>query len=151
MSQPFIENTDIHPNELKDILVGFLGQTYSEVSRYDNHLVSPNQFLAPKKQEFQKTAERVLQEAAPRIPQQQLSQPIQPIQHYTPQQPIPVQPQQPQQTSDPNQLEFSFDNSITAKTIYNKLDDLEKKIKKLDKTLETMLSLLEKYEIENTQ
>jgi outer membrane protein OmpA-like peptidoglycan-associated protein len=146
MSQPFIENTDIHPNELKDILVGFLGQTYSEVSRYDNHLVSPNQFLAPKKQEFQKTAERVLQEAAPRIPQQQLPQPIQPIQHYTPQQPIPVQPQQPQQTSDPNQLEFSFDNSVTAKSIDEKLDNLEKRLKKLDTMLSKVLSYLESHE-----
>ena len=139
-------NDDIDPVELQNTLLGFLGQTYSEISKYDSHIVSPNQFLAPKKQEFQRTAEQVLREVRGGI-QPQLPQ-------YTPK--INVRPfidtntaPPPPPPLDPNQMEFSFDNSITAKTINTKLDDLQKTIKRLDTTLQKVLSYVESHEIEN--
>ena len=45
-----LEEQNIDPRELQATLMGFLGQTYQEISRYDSNLVSPNAFLAPKKE-----------------------------------------------------------------------------------------------------
>lgn len=146
----------IDPAEEHATLVNFLGQTYSEISKYDSHLVSTNQFLAPKKQEFQRTAERVLGETKKPV---NLNQPINPysppqIQHIphnhapfidTGRQPPPAA------LNDPNQLEFSFDNSVTAKSIDEKLENLEKRMKKLDTMLSKVLSYLESHESENNK
>jgi hypothetical protein len=145
-------NDNIDPAEVQKTLLGFLGQTYSEISKYDSHLVSTNQFLAPKKQEFQRTAEQVLREVSGGMQLQPASQIIQQNQH--PQ--IVARPfidtntaPPPPPPSDPNQMEFSFDNSITAKSIDTKLDDIEKRIKRLDITLQKVLSYLESHETEN--
>ena len=135
---------NIDPIELQQTLAGFLGQTYQEISRYDSHLVSANPFLAPKKEEFHRTAQKVFQEAkiaSGHIPHQNT-----PRVHHSPQVPQVtqhvVQPQQ-QELVDPNQLEFCFDNSVTAISINNRLDDLEKRLKKLDSCIHKVLSLLE--------
>ena len=156
MVDPLIQNPsydeDIDPIEAEKTLLNFLGQTYSEISRYDSHLVSANPFLAPKKQEFQRTAERVLQETrqgsqAQYNPQQLVQQPTQQLdpRPYIDTNRSPVIPS----TSDPNQLEFSFDNSVTAKSINSKLEDIEKRLKRLDTTLSKVLSYFESHEIEN--
>ena len=58
-----LEEQNIDPRELQATLMGFLGQTYQEISRYDSNIVSPNAFLAPKKEEFQRTAETIMREA----------------------------------------------------------------------------------------
>lgn len=151
MSENFLqENTDIDPRELQDILIGFLGSTYGEVAKFDNNLINANSTLSHKKHEFEKLAEKVLQEAVPQnrrpAPPQHhnVAYPVQqhaPIQQVYPLQPIP----------DPNQMEFSFDNSVTALTINAKLEDIEKKLKKLDKCIEDVLSLLGKNETKNKQ
>ena len=46
--------------------------------------------------------------------------------------------------TDPNQIEFNFDNSATAQDILNKLDDVEKKIVRFSKDLQHITELLEK-------
>ena len=43
-------------------------------------------------------------------------------------------------------MEFSFDNSVTAITINNKLEDIEKKLKKLDTLLQKVLQFVESKE-----
>jgi len=142
-------NDDIDPVEIQKTLMGFLGQTYSEISKYDSHLVSTNQFLAPKKQEFQRTAEQVMREVhgglQPQIPQ---------VAPHPPQ--ISARPfidtntaPPPPLVLDPNQMEFSFDNSITAKSIDAKLDEIEKRIKRLDTVLQKVLLYIESHETEN--
>ena len=144
MSDPLNDQYEqnIDPIELQQTLAGFLGQTYQEISRYDSHLVSANPFLAPKKEEFHRTAQKVFQEAklaSGHIPQQntpRIHQPAQIQQHV-------AQPQPEQVLVDPNQLEFCFDNSVTAISINNRLDDLEKRLKKLDSCIAKVLSLLE--------
>lgn len=145
----------IDPVELHNTLAMFLGQTYQEVSKFDSHLVSANQTLAPKKQEFHRTAEQVLREA-----RQTSAGSMPPMMH--PQQRPPNISQRQLAPSvdassehviayvDPDQMEFKFDNSITAITINTKLDDLEKRIKRLDSTLEKVLSLLDRDESKNT-
>ena len=139
---------DNTPEEVKRTLIQFLGQTYQEVSQLDSNIVSPNQFLAPKKHEFQRTAERVMNETLNSTFNKNVQQP---------QNNIPVHKEQPKPyldggsilpppPNDPNQMEFSFDNSVTAITINNKLDSLEKKLKKIDKMMEKMLSFIDSHE-----
>jgi hypothetical protein len=146
----------IDPVEEHATLLSFLGQTYSEISKYDSHLVSPNQFLAPKKQEFQRTAEKVLNETKTPVALNTVIKPynVHQIQHapnnYAPFVDLGRQPPPPA-LNDPNQLEFSFDNSITAKSIDEKLENLEKRIKKLDTMLSKVLVYLEIHESENNK
>jgi hypothetical protein len=150
MSENFLkENNDIDPKELQEILIGFLGSTYGEVAKFDNNIISANPTLSHKKHEFEKLAERVLSES---IPQPKIQRP--PPNHYPVQQhyaPVQHHPHDQNLLIDPNQMEFSFDNSITAITINEKLEDIQKKLKKLDKTIENVVSLLEKHEIKNKQ
>jgi hypothetical protein len=142
---------DISPQELHQTLVGFLGQTYSEVARYDSNIVSPNAFLAPKKNEFQAVAQKVMNEVRDTvIPQQQIQQPIQNIPAQT-KIFLDTGVHVPPPPNDPSQMEFTFDNSITAITINNKLEDIEKKIKKLDNMLSKVLLLLEGDETKNSK
>jgi hypothetical protein len=143
---------ELTPQELQQTLIGFLGSTYKEVAQIDNYLVQPNQTLRPIKRGFQDLAQRVIDETVrPNVPQQ-TQQNVQ----YNNQpvlQPVPQNILQPQtlQQRDPNQLEFSFDNSITAKTIFNKLDDLEKKIKKIDIAISKVLEYIETNDTENSK
>lgn len=157
MVDPLLQNADfndnIDPAEVHNTLLGFLGQTYSEISRYDNHLVSTNQFLAPKKQEFQRTAEQVLREVRGGT-QPQTQQPIAQDQFRLPQ--IGARPfvdtntaPPPPSLLDPNQMEFSFDNSITAKSINAKLDEIEKRIKRLDIALQKVLTYIDSHETQD--
>lgn len=153
MVDPLLQNADyndnVDPAEVQRTLLGFLGQTYSEISKYDNHLVSTNQFLSPKKQEFQRTAEQVIKEVTGGLQPQ--------IQQITPHPPqISARPfidtntaPPPPLPLDPNQMEFSFDNSITAKSIDAKLDEIEKRIKRLDIVLQKVLLYIESHETEN--
>ena len=46
--------------------------------------------------------------------------------------------------TDPNQIEFNFDNSATAQDILNKLDNVEKKVARFSKDLQRITELLEK-------
>jgi hypothetical protein len=165
MSDPLFEsafNDYIDPAEEHATLVQFLGQTYSEISKYDSHLVSVNPFLAPKKQDFEKTAQRVLNETRTPFKAQNNIPPIYPtIPHQAPPQAhhqinasvVPFidlgKPPTPPSLNDPNQLEFSFDNSVTAKSIDEKLENLEKKLKRLDTMISKVLSYLESHESEN--
>lgn len=139
---------DIDPIELQNTLAGFLGQTYQEITRYDSNIVSPNAFLAPKKEEFHRTAEKVFQEvkqasgniALPQQPQP-YNQVVRNVQNNT----------QPTTEifNDPNQLEFCFDNSVTAISIDKKLTDIEKTLKRLDSLMQKMVSLLDDGDIKN--
>lgn len=141
----------IDPVDLQNTLIGFLGQTYQEVSRYDANLVQSNQTLTPKKEEFHRVAEKVMQEARQSIGPSPHPQIIQPQQNNRQQVVVQTHVNTHQQSApvDQNQMEFSFDNSITAITINNRLDDIEKRIKRLDSTLEKVISLLDHHESKN--
>ena len=125
----------IDPAEEHATLVQFLGQTYSEISKYDSHLVSVNPFLAPKKQEFEKTAQMVLNETKNKVQQNNTPTyhlpPAPPPHHVLVNQPANPpfvdlgRPPTPPPLNDPNQMEFSFDNSVTAKSINEKLEKIK--------------------------
>lgn len=139
---------ELSPEELQKTLIGFLGHTYKEISQFDSRLVSPNNTLAPKKQEFETIANRVFQETLKpnngqipvgnvnHNPNHQYIQPSNAV-HQN------IQPNVQAQQKDPNQLEFSFDNSVTALSIDKKLTDIENKLKKLDILLSKVLVYLQ--------
>jgi hypothetical protein len=151
------EFPDIDPAELQNTLIGFLGQTYSDIAKFDNNIVSANSSLSPKKHEFQRLAERVISETNQHSrgahPQQFNRAPVQPQMQQMPPQMNRVLPQHqpvvPQ--ADADQFEFNFDNSITAKSINLRIDDLEKMLKRLDKSISKMISLLESHDPQNSQ
>lgn len=146
------------PEEVRKTLLQFLGQTYQEVSQYDNNIVSPNQFLSPKKYEFQKTAEKVMQEAlntssrppaAPNYPQRQI---VHPQNEQVPNKPfLETGGVVPPPLNDPNQMEFSFDNSVTAITINNKLDEMNKRLKSLEKNISKVIDFMKSHEPKDTK
>jgi hypothetical protein len=145
---------ELTPAELQQTLIGFLGSTYKEVSQIDNFLVQPNQTLRPIKKGFEDLAQRVIDETVkPHVvkPQPQPQYPIQQNFNYTPQviQPTHQAIQQIPADHNPDQLEFSFDNSVTAKTIFGKIEDIEKRIKKIDITLSKVLELLQSNDTKN--
>jgi len=86
----------------------------------------------------------------PHLPREiQQPQPIpQPIPQPQPQtngHPVQFQPElPPQPQEDPNQLTLNFDNTATAQDIFNKLDDLDIKLSKLTKLIESLLPLKKK-------
>jgi hypothetical protein len=140
-----IEEQMLSPEEIQSTLVGFLGHTYGEISKYDKNIVAPNPFLAPKKQEFQNLAERVMSEVTQTYNKPKVQQ------HQTPPTAfIDTGIILPPAPNDPNQMEFSFDNSVTAITINKKLEDIDNKIKKLDNMMKKVLSLLDGYETKDS-
>lgn len=150
---------ELTPEELQKTLIGFLGHTYKEVSQFDSRLISANQTLSPKKQELENIAQRVMVEAVKPNFQSMNNIPINgPVQHQLHQQPqhqqYPPQHQQIIQNTPPvdaNQMEFAFDNSITAISINNRLDDIENRLKRLDSAVSKMLVLLQTNDTENTK
>lgn len=147
------EELNLSPQEIQNTLVGFLGHTYGEIVKYDQNIVAPNPFLAPKKMEFQRVAERVMSEVTQtHTTPNQVSQPVTHVQHQKPPTAfIDTGVILPPAPNDPNQMEFIFDNSVTATTINKKLEDIDNKIKKLDKMMLKMISLLESYETKNSE
>lgn len=145
------EEIELTPEELQKTLIGFLGHTYKEISQFDSRLVSPNNTLMPKKKEFQNIANKVFQEVVSAPNSGQF--PVGNIQHIQPNhqnvQPTNqiIHPQPP--LVDPNQLEFNFNNSVTALSIDKRLTDIENRIKKIDITLLKVLSLLESNDFTN--
>lgn len=149
---------EIDPVELQKTLLGFLGQTYQEVAKFDNHLVNPNSTLAPKKLEFQRIAERVISETRNPNGNPQPNNPKQNIPVSYPVRELDTRPfidtgKAPTvpPPNDPNQLEFSFDNSVTAITINNRLNDIEKLIKRLDFSMQKVIKYVESHESENSK
>lgn len=126
------------PDELRNVLIGFMGQTYSEVSKFDKHLVSPNVTLRPKTAEFHNMAERLLSEANNICGDRGIQQQRPPVLGLNMQHQPQINktdiitpsdnPQIQQNFVDPNQLEFKFDNSATAESIQRKLDDIMLKL-----------------------
>ena len=57
----------------------------------------------------------------------------------------------PPPVNDPNQMEFCFDNSVTAITINKKLESIESKLKKLDNLMKKMVSFMESHEAKDSK
>ena len=130
---------EVAPDEdVKDILMQFLGQTYSEIHKLDSHIVGTSTNLNPKAHAFKQTATQVLNSIAtqPQVHQQGPAVVTAPA--TVPALAIPVvQPE-----VDRDQMEFNFDDSATAKNIMSKLDAIVGRLDRLEKNVATILDII---------
>jgi hypothetical protein len=149
--------SDMDPNfdrETFETLANFVGQTYNEICKYDQSLISTNSNLNSKREQFKSIAENVL--APPSVNRQQS--------HNVPRSPMPLNNQNvkdmpyidrgiqplPPPPNDPNQLEFMFDNSEISLKIEKKFDTIVSRLNRIDKTLNQLLEYLN-YEAEDIE
>lgn len=150
------EDLDIDSETMKI----FLGQTAARLGEIDKNIVGTSTNLNPKRHEFEATARNIMMNETrhlnqpPRVMPQGHNMP--PHGHTVPN--IPVVPAVPyidqgrtipKIDGDPNQMEFCFDNSVTAITIFNKITEMEKKLLTLDRKIQTLIDSLD--ELEDTE
>lgn len=129
---------EVAPDEdVKDILMQFLGQTYSEIHKLDSHIVGPSAHLNPKAHTFKQTATQVLNSIAT-APQVQQQGPAVVMPAAVPALSMPVTTP----VVDRDQMEFNFDNSATANNIMNKLDTIISRIERLEKNVASVLDII---------
>jgi DNA segregation ATPase FtsK/SpoIIIE-like protein len=131
---------EVAPDEdVKDILMQFLGQTYSEIHKLDSHIVGTSTNLNPKAHAFKQTATQVLNSIAtqPQV-QQQGPAVVAHVAVPTATVALPVT----QLAPDKDQMEFNFDNSATAKNIMHKLDALISRMDRLEKNVAVILDII---------
>jgi DNA segregation ATPase FtsK/SpoIIIE-like protein len=132
---------EVAPDEdVKDILMQFLGQTYSEIHKLDSHIVGTSTNLNPKAHAFKQTATQVLNSIAtqPQVQQQGPAVVTAPVMVPAAAVALPVT----QTPIDKDQMEFNFDNSATAKNIMSKLDALMSRMDRLEKNVATILDII---------
>ena len=142
----------IDPDALKNLLIGFMGQTYREVSEFDKNLISSNATLSPKKKQFESMAQKLLNEVNV-FAESKTPVPVTGADNAIPHIKAPIRPQQIQQTHnpvyvntvnpdvvevDPNQMEFNFDNSATAQSIQNTLADIMRKLESIESRIDKL-------------
>ena len=130
---------EVAPDEdVKDILMQFLGQTYSEIHKLDSHIVGTSTNLNPKAHAFKQTATQVLNSIATQPQVQQQGPAVVTAPATVPVLAIPVvQPE-----VDRDQMEFNFDDSATAKNIMIKLDAIVSRLDRLEKNVATILDII---------
>jgi hypothetical protein len=129
---------EVAPDEdVKDILMQFLGQTYSEIHKLDSHIVGTSAHLNPKAHAFKQTATQVLNSIAT-APQVQQQGPAVVVPAVVPAVSMPVVAPD----VDRNQMEFNFDNSATAKNIMSKLDTIISRLDRLEKNVANILDII---------
>lgn len=149
------EELDIDPQTM----AAFLGQTAKGLAQIDSAIIERSDNLSQKKMLFEQTARQAMQTAItktpPRIMPQETMISMENIDHIIPQNSIPLIPLPdnvsqnvpyidkgrniPNINNDPNQLEFDFNNSVTAITINNNIAELKKKVLDLDKKIQMMI------------
>jgi hypothetical protein len=124
--------SDLFDPEAKDMLMQLMGQTYGELHKLDNFIVSPSQQLKPKSEEFKQTVANVTRSLNANVaqPQQRIARPAA--------MPVDVLPAS-LVSVDPNQLEFGFDNTATAVAIDKSIARVEDKVDKLIKLVNKLL------------
>ena len=129
---------EVAPDEdVKDILMQFLGQTYSEIHKLDSHIVGTSTNLNPKAHAFKQTATQVLNRIAT-APQVQQPGPAVVMPAAVPALSMPVVTP----VVDRDQMEFNFDNSATAKNIMSKLDTIISRLDRLEKNVASVLDII---------
>ena len=129
---------EVAPDEdVKDILMQFLGQTYSEIHKLDSHIVGTSTNLNPKAHAFKQTATQVLNSITT-APQVQQQGPAVVVPAAVPALSMSVAAP----VVDRDQMEFNFDNSATAKNIMSKLDTIISRLDRLEKNVASVLDII---------
>jgi hypothetical protein len=131
---------DISSDELKSVMLNFMGQNMGDLKQLDNYIVSKNQTL----QGVTLDPHKVLNSIAPPA-----AAPQPPAFNLTPQ-PVPVSntpvataavPVATPTQSDPNQLEFDFDSSPYSKLIFDRLDNIDRRLEKIIESINNLRTL----------
>jgi hypothetical protein len=131
---------DISSDELKSVMLNFMGQNMGDLKQLDNYIVSKNQTL----QGVTLDPHKVLNSIAPPTPPPQA-----PAFNLSPQ-PVPVSntpvataavPVATPTQSDPNQLEFDFDSSPYSKLIFDRLDNIDRRLEKIIESINNLRTL----------
>ena len=132
--------------QAKMIALQFLGQNLGEMKELDKNIVSS---LKPIAGSINPHAMLNTITGSPQPDHVPVAPPPAPVQQaHEVHQPVAVQPVvQPQvvveqSPVDPNQLEFSFDNSVTAVKIFDKIELLERKLASIQNDQQEIISLL---------
>lgn len=129
---------EVAPDEdVKDILMQFLGQTYSEIHKLDSHIVGTSTNLNPRAHAFKQTATQVLNSITT-APQVQQQGPAVEVPAAVPALSMSVAAP----VVDRDQMEFNFDNSATAKNIMSKLDTIISRLDRLEKNVASVLDII---------
>jgi hypothetical protein len=139
--------------ETFETLANFVGQTYKDICKFDQSLISTNNNLNSRKEQFKNIAENILVAPSPN----RSSMYNQPDIHQGSNPPVSdrayidrcISPLPPH-PNDPNQMEFMFDNSEMSLKIEKKFDTIINRLNRIDKTLNQLLQFLN-YEAENTE
>lgn len=132
---------EVAPDEdVKDILMQFLGQTYSEIHKLDSHIVGTSTNLNPKAHAFKQTATQVLNSIAPQLQVQQQGPAVVTAPVTVPV--VAIANAAVQSEVDKDQMEFNFDNSATANNIMHKLDGITSRLDRLEKNIATILDII---------
>lgn len=122
-------------SEAKDMLMQFMGQTYGELHKLDSFIVGSSQQLQPKSEAFKQTVANVTRTLNSNVP---VNRPAQQVVASRPYQPTEaVAPAVPDLDTD--QMEFGFDDSVTAMSIDRMLTRIEDKIDRLNNRLNKVL------------
>jgi len=131
---------DISSDELKSVMLNFMGQNMGDLKQLDNYIVSKNQTL----QGVTLDPHKVLNSIAPPA-----AAPQSPAFNLTPQ-PVPI-PNTPVAVaaapvaapvqSDSNQLEFDFDSCPYSKLIFDRLDTIDRRLEKIIETINNLRTL----------
>ena len=137
--QPGAGMPSVNPMEDAMAIRSLFGTIHNELNEVNKNLVDPSVNLQAKNVDKSVMDRDILNIVGRNKPQQQNGAiPQQPQQLPQQQQFIPQQaPPQPQ--VDPNQLELNFDDSVTAIKIFNKLDDLETKMIRIEMKIDKLI------------
>lgn len=130
--------------EAKDMLMQLMGQTYGELHKLDSFIVGATNQLQPKSEAFKQTVANVTRSINSNVPQSAQSARVlhAPVHGgVAPAQAVNISPVV---AVDPNQLEFGFDNSVTALSIDKALTRIEDKMDRLSKTVNKLMDLINK-------
>jgi hypothetical protein len=122
---------EVSPEEAKMLTLQFMGQHLTgELKQLDQHIISKNPTLQGVTIDPNKILNSVpVQQQPANVVNAGLNieQSLQPINIQTVSTPQQVQPI----PRDPNQLEFDFDNCSYSKTIFERLDSMDRKLSQL--------------------
>lgn len=130
---------DMSSDELKAVMLNFMGQNMGELKKLDNYIVNKNQTL----QGVTLDPHKVLNSIAPPTPPPQapafnLSPQPAPVPHA----PVTVAaPIEAPTHNDPNQLEFDFNSSPYSKLIFDRLDTIDRRLERIIDTINNISTL----------
>ncbi len=124
---------DLSPAEERDVLLNFMGNTYGEIKKIDNHITSQSSTLqATGSEQVKKSIEQVFSQTpqpvqSTPVPQPEVQQPVEQIQQ------TPVMPQ-----IDNSQLVFSFDVNEKDQ-LFDLIEKVSTKLDKLHRKVDDLL------------